>query len=390
MNRYTHLSKLLTVLLMSFSLSLIACEGDEESETETEAGTSTEAGTEEAGTEEAGTEEAGTEEAGTEEAGTEEAGTEEAGTEEAGQTVEAGQMMPEEFMCAQDALQVQRASVRPSPNLVYTGVDDRFNFDNILQIEFTVAPVVGQPVLFEGQTPQNCTVCAFMGVQCTADGCAEVFFASSGELNFTEFGTTGEELSFDISGLNFSELNRETGELDDSNQKCLNDQTFSALQPTEVGDVIPDTFALQNCETGEMVNVKEFGANANGIWYFATAGWCPACRETLNYLFAEVFPTYTENTIRPMIVVSEDDQAEPATLAFCRSYAARYTDTSADFYVDASLSTTFTNLWAYFGDDGSFGLPWQAVIEGGTGVYTYADGAPGIDTVEDVINRLLE
>ena len=94
------------------------------------------------------------------------------------------------------------------------------------------------------------------------------------------------------------------------------------MRPTEVGDTIPDDFALQNCETGEMVNVKEFGANAQGIWYFATAGWCPACRRTLNILFADVFPTYTEETIRPMIVVSEDDQAEPATLAFCRTYAA--------------------------------------------------------------------
>ena len=90
-----------------------------------------------------------------------------------------------------------------------------------------------------------------------------------------------------------------------------------------------------------------------------------------------------------MIVVSEDDQGEPATRAFCQSYAGRYTDTAVDFYVDASLNTTFANLWAYFGEDGSFGLPWQAVIEGGTSVYTYADGAPGADTLEDVLNRLM-
>ena len=157
----------------------------------------------------------------------------------------------------------------------------------------------------------------------------------------------------------------------------------------EVGDVVPETFALQNCETGEMVNIKDFGAEAKGIWYFATAGWCPACRQALTYLFAEVFPTFSSETIRPMIVVSEDDQAEPATLAFCRSYASRYTDTAIDFYVDASLDVTFANMWAYFDDDGVFGLPWQAVIEGGTGVYIYGDGAPGTDDVEDVINRLM-
>ena len=375
-------------LLLSFSLSLVACEGDEEVSTETEAGTATEAGTEtEAGTStEAGTEtEAGT----STEAGTEaEAGTStEAGAEMSGAT----EMMPEEpFVCAQDALQIQRASIRPTPNLIYTGVDDRFNFDNILQVSFEGAPTVGEAISFEGATPQNCTVCAIMGIQCTEDRCAEVYFANSGEINFTAFGASGEELSFDISGLNFSAIaDRETGTLDSANQKCLSDQTISALRPTEVGDVIPASFELQNCETGDMVNVKEFGSNAAGIWYFATAGWCPACRQTLTDLYANVFPTYTEETIRPMIVVSEDDQGEPATRAFCRSYAARYTDTGIDFYVDPNLSTTFTNLWAYFGDDGSFGLPWQAVIEGGTGNYIYADGAPGPDTLEDVLSRLM-
>ena len=30
----------------------------------------------------------------------------------------------------------------------------------------------------------------------------------------------------------------------------------------------------------------------------------------------------------------------------------------------------------------------QAVIEGGTGAYIYADGGPGGETVSDVINRL--
>ena len=387
MRQILNLNKLQLTLAILLSFNLIACGDDDEKATaEMIAGEST-AGEAAAGEAVAGEAVAGEAVAGEAVAGEEVAGEAVAGEAVAGETSGADEAF-EEFVCAQDILQIQSASVRPTPSFTYLGVDDRFNFSNLLQVDFTVDPVPGQIYTLAGQTPENYSVGVFVGAQCTEDGCAEVYFASAGEITFTEYGASGQELAFEIKGLLLSKINRDTGALDSSAQVCLSNQEIRAMRPTEVGDIIPDDFALQNCETGEMVNVKEFGANAQGIWYFATAGWCPACRRTLNILFADVFPTYTEETIRPMIVVSEDDQAEPATLAFCRTYAARYTDSAAHFYVDPNLGTTFKNLWAYFGPDGSFSLPWQAVIEGGTGAYIYADGGPGGETVSDVINRL--
>ena len=104
-------------------------------------------------------------------------------------------------MCAQDILQIQSASVRPTPNFTYLGVDDRFNFSNLLQVDFTVDPVPGQTYTLAGQTPENYSVGVFVGAQCTEDGCAEVYFASAGEITFTEYGASGQELAFEIKGL---------------------------------------------------------------------------------------------------------------------------------------------------------------------------------------------
>jgi hypothetical protein len=294
-------------------------------------------------------------------------------------------------MCAQDVLQVQSSRITPTPNVTYLGVDDRFNFTSILQIDFGNVPGIGQSVSLEGATPQDCDICVYVGAQCGEEGCAEVYFASAGELTVTAGGSSGEDLTFEVSNMTLTRLNRESGELDSSNTTCFSNQEFSSVYPALEGSVIKETFALQSCETGEIVNVREFGSEAQGIWYFATAGWCPACRQRLTYLFAEVFPMLTETTIRPMIVVSEDDNYRPATLAFCKRYGERYTDNASHFYLDANFTTTFENMWPYLGDDGSFGLPWQGAIEGGTGMYLYGDGGPRSENegIIDVINGIL-
>ena len=411
-NSNAYLRLLLSALL---ALSIAACgdSGDtssDDSAGETAAGETvageTAAGEGSAGEGSAGEDAAGEDPAGEDPAGEDTAGEDPAGEAVAGETVAGeaiageavagepagGDTPEEEFVCAQDVLQIQSARITPTPNMTYLGVDDRFNYTNILQIEFLTLPGIGQSVSFEGVTPQNCEgVCVYVGVQCEEGGCAEVYFASQGSLTLTAGGAaSGEEVTFEVSNLVLSRLNRENGDLDNSNTTCLSNQAISALQPTVVGDTIPQTFAIQNCETGDIVNVQEFGAEAKGIWYFATAGWCPACRQTLTYLYAEVFPTFTAETIRPMIVVSEDDQYRPATLAYCRSYGRRYADDASDFYLDANLDATFANVWPYLGDDGSFGLPWQAVFEGGTGTYLYGDGGPGVETLDDVLNALLQ
>ena len=374
--------------LLACSLSFLGCEGDDESvedsdngganagETageETPAGAATPAGEGQPAGEEIS-------------AGEETPAGEEA---PAGEMTMAGTEVEPPFMCAQDVLQVQSSRITPTPNVMYLGVDDRFNFTNIFQVDFATVPGIGQSVSLEGATPQNCEVCVYVGAQCREEGCAEVYFASAGSLTVTEGGDSGGEMRFEVSGMTLTRLDRDNGELDSSNTTCLSDQEFSGVFPALEGDQISETFALQNCETGEFVNVREFGSEAQAIWYIATAGWCSACRQTLSYLFAEVFPTFTETTVRPMIVVSEDDSYRPATLAFCKRYGQRYADDASQFYLDASLTTTFANVWPYLGDDGSFGLPWEAVFEGGTGTYLYGDGGPGGETITDVIGSIL-
>ncbi len=88
-----------------------------------------------------------------------------------------------------------------------------------------------------------------------------------------------------------------------------------------------------------------------------------------------------------MFVVTENDSYRPATLEFCKSYSTRYTSDARNFYLDANLERTSANMSLYLNEDGSFGLPWNAVIEGGTGVMLHADGA-GTD-INAALNRII-
>ena len=373
--------RLLSILV--FGVCLIACEdSNEESTNESMAGEAT--GGDVAGEDVAGGDVAGEEvTAGEVTAGEVTAGEVTAG-ETAGEEVTAGEVAGEEvtagedtpFECAQDALVVQQTRISPEPNLMITGIDDRFNFNNILQVELTTLPAVGMGISLEGSTPQDCDVCVYMGLQCE-DGCAEVYFATGGEFTLTEYGGESGEVSYEVSSLTFSRIDREAGELDPPDGTCISDQSFSGTAPALVGDTVPSTFMLQNCETGDMVNVKEFGADAQGVFFIATAGWCPACRTLISGLFGDFFVEYGTDIVKPMIVVTEDDQYAPATLAFCKNYARRYTDDATHFYLDANLDASFTNIWSYIGDDGMFGLPWKVLIDGASSEILFVDGASG-------------
>jgi hypothetical protein len=210
MKQFLQFNKAQFALTVLLSFNLFACGSDDEVTEESMAGETS------GGETAAGEMAAGETAAGETVAGETVAGETVAGETVAGEMAGATDMQEEAFVCAQDILQVQTASVRPSPNFTYLGIDDRFNFNNILQIEFTVEPVQGQAYTLEGQTPSNYTVGVFVGAQCTEDGCAEVYFASGGEITFSELGASGQEFVFDISGLLLSRVNRDTGMLDSS------------------------------------------------------------------------------------------------------------------------------------------------------------------------------
>jgi hypothetical protein len=276
--------------------------------------------------------------------------------------------------------------VDPYPQ--YIGVDDRFESGvNILQINMTGAARAGTYSL-EGNTPEDCDVCAYIALGCGQNGCREVFFANKGTAIVTEMGEGGDQLTGRLVEADFMVRNEDGSLSEPDRQICLQEHAFDVTLPALVGDEVPD-FQLQNCETGELESVAAKGQGQNGIWYIATAGWCPACRQHLNSIHNNDLETLAAGGVTPMFVVTEDDSYEPATLEFCRAYGRRYADSSANFYLDANLETTSTNMSLYVGDDGSFGLPWNALLEGDTNTLLHADGAnTNLGAVlNDLLNR---
>ena len=97
-----------------------------------------------------------------------------------------------------------------------------------------------------------------------------------------------------------------------------------------------------------------------------------------------------------MIVIGEDGNAAPPTLNYCKQYAAQYGIPPEKTYIDsagngAGWNTLFTNIYPYLADDGSFALPWDAVLDGDNMEYMYASSYgpyPDINTaLGTVINN---
>jgi hypothetical protein len=263
------------------------------------------------------------------------------------------------------------------------GVDDRLNTNSLVQVVANLAPRAGTYTL-DDKTPETCAVCVYVALGCGAQGCSEVYFATQGTAVITEMGDPGGRFTGVIREAGFMKLNTETGALTEPEREvCLQEHAFDVVMPAKVGYEVPE-FALQSCATGEFERFSTLTAAHSGLWYIATAGWCPACRQHITELHGGRIAQLEEAGVKMMFVVTEDDSYEPATLEFCERYARRYTNDARNFYLDAGLDRTSANMSLYLNEDGSFGLPWNAVIEGGSGVMLHADGA-GTD-----VNRALD
>jgi hypothetical protein len=299
-------------------------------------------------------------------------------------------VMPPSY-CAEDYFtrETESASVTPIPtyNASMPGVRDIYT--TYLQVEMTLATRPGSYDL-AGKTPETCAVCVYLFENCRQGECQHIYFADHGTVRMTELGGSGGKLSGTMDEVGFARLDRDSGTLIESSETgvCVESYEFSTALPALVDYPVPE-FSLQNCTTGEIESIYDYGDGAQGIWYIATAGWCPACRQHLNNLFSNIFPTFTDDSIRPMIVVTEDDNYEPATLDFCKSYLRRYpAEWAPFFYLDAGLATTFSNMWIYLDENGSFGLPWNALIRSSDRVMTHADGAPRAN-LQNAVNAML-
>ena len=176
-------------------------------------------------------------------------------------------------------------------------------------------------------------------------------------------------------------------------------------RPAMIGEPVPE-FELMNCETGEMESVHEIAASTGAIWFIGTAGWCGACRRlfTQGDMGGRGVPSpmqYSNDTpperARVIIVMGEDSGHMQADRDECRRYARGYTEQfgdgiSAKFYVDHdglnAFSQLFGHLNTYTSADGRFGLPWNAVVQGGeTPTYRYADRSGQPERLIDILTQ---
>jgi hypothetical protein len=279
------------------------------------------------------------------------------------------------------------------------GVDDRFRTISAVRVDMQKAQTAGSYDL--SKDPQNCDVCAYVLSECGNEGCSKIFFSTGGTAEITSFGKTGEKLVGTIKGATFKEYDVQAKAFKENGSSvCIGDYNFDVLQPAVVGDMMPDLNVI-NCKTEEMVNLKDLAQETKALWLMGTAGWCSACRGHLTELYRPADPTVAgdegglfvsapANVLKKAMILSEDDNYGVPDLAYCKRYAASYSEQAGtDFYLDPSLGTTFSTLWAYIGDDGIFGLPWNVLINGQTQVYEYADGKDDNLSLETELNRLL-
>ena len=177
---------------------------------------------------------------------------------------------------------------------------------------------------------------------------------------------------------------------------CVEATTLSAATPpaaARLGDPMP-AFQLQNCQTEEFVDMHDLVADTQALWIVGTAGWCSACAR---FIPGEVLPflerTPTEQ-VKGIFVVGENPAQGMPRLSYCRRYARGYGEEDASrWYIDhngfRSFPTLFGNLFVYSDESGRFGLPWNAVVEGGDNpIYRYADGSNQDESLLEILTAL--
>jgi hypothetical protein len=158
-----------------------------------------------------------------------------------------------------------------------------------------------------------------------------------------------------------------------------------------VGETVSD-FSLTNCGTGQPVSMQQYFAGQRAGMYVLTAGWCPACADWIPQMVGlEANPMAAG--LKIAYVLGEDSNRRQPSQAYCQQYAQRHNVPVERMFMDHdgmnSFRTMFTYMWPYIGADGSFGLPFNAVVDPSTWEYIYADRGPGGD-LNAAFGRLLQ
>jgi len=79
-----------------------------------------------------------------------------------------------------------------------------------------------------------------------------------------------------------------------------------------------------------------------------------------------------------MIYLGENNSGGEPSLPYCEAYAAEHNIPLNKIFIDygqyGAWQILFTNLNIYSSPDGSFGVPWDAVLDGSNMEYVYTSG----------------
>ncbi len=143
-----------------------------------------------------------------------------------------------------------------------------------------------------------------------------------------------------------------------------------------MGDNIAN-FRLQNC-LGEVVGLHDVCGKSKVMWLVATAAWCSACRQYVPGVMS-TYERYKDDGMNVLFILGENSQGGKPTLAQCVNYASQNKLPPELVLIDygntwGGFETLFTYLNPYITGN-TFGLPWNAVLDGRSMIYVYADEA---------------
>lgn len=286
----------------------------------------------------------------------------------------------------------------------YLALDGESGTVDALFIEFHEDRGPIEPGTYDlaGTNFADCSVCVVAARNCDLQngGCEKIFYPKAGTIELTGYGEPGEMLVAGLFGIDLAEANlSQAGSefVDGGDTWCIENHEVAGEitpPPARLGEPVRDDFELQNCESGEFVNMRTLAGEKNGLWMVATAGWCSACRQFVPQVISNL--PQIDNNIEVVFVLGENVVYGQPNIDYCKRYAQHYeVEDASRFYIDhsgtRSFATTFEYVWPYLGANGEFGLPWNGMIrnEGGEWLYHYSDRSGDGRDLNAAINELM-
>ncbi len=326
---------------------------------------------------------------------------------------EGGQMMmpPDVQACEADEFPIasEWATIGEGGYTQYVRLSSDGAVSDILLVEFRVdRGFVMAPGTYDlaevGGAGDTCQVCVIVleNRNLAQRRHERVYMGYEGQVEVVAPGGANEQLAVNLSAVNLSEVTISQGPngqaaidvTPNGRRWCLDGLEFDTVvkpPPAMIGEEVHE-FSVQNCATEEMVSVTERAARTQALWIVATAEWCSACRQHIPNVMNTIEMNDRAN-LDVMFVVGENAQRGQITLNACRRYARDLgAENANDFYIDhdglRAYAQLFSYLNPYLNAMGGFGLPWNAVLEGGEPpVYRHADGAG--TNLNQILNSIL-